>query len=452
MVEGSRWVLIDGAYLLVSCPLGYEMFATIQMCEQCSAGYFCIGGSAARAACPAGTYSLPESNSSLSCKSAVFIMVSIILGITQVSFTLEMQNQYRNALANLCGTSDYQVGIQSLSKAEWSVYGSDSIEVVFKIAVFDMSNADLVVSRLEKVALQNILKEANLPDASLNFFKVDSPLQNTDPANWILAIAGTGTALGILVIVTVWLINHQVKSPAELELQTMVTEMRKKLRITLKDGYAVGSEGYSLLQRRQLIFLSRAQVEAAGNLALMQEFDVNQFDMFCLSIRHSGSCESSMERNELLRKWLLECSHLLLRPDFPDQDSNIESSFHGFKMILTQSPSKRFQYFERRLIKARIWLEDRELFSNLKIISQGFMDELSILCQLRYEALCHEPMGKELAMLHLPRLSSIRYFCIEVCYCTSSSFFLFFFLQDLCIFLSILYFQMMTEWYVLLKG
>jgi hypothetical protein len=387
------------------------MLISMQMCEQCPAGYFCIGGSAARAACSAGKFSLPKSNSSDACQSAVFIMVSITLGVAQASFTLEMQNQYRNALANLCETSDYQVGIQSLSKAEWSVYGSDSIEVVFKIAVFDTLNSNLVVSRLKQEALQKELRGANLSDGYLNYFKVDSTLQNVAPANWILPVACTGAALGVFIMLgTAWLLKHTAKSPNERELQMMVVEIRKKLRITVKDGYAVGSEGHALFLQRQLIFLSRAQVEAAANLALMQDFDVNQFDVLCLTIRHSGASKESKERYELLGHWLLEHCRFLLKPDFPKSDLNLDRSYHRFKKTLTKNPSKRFQYFERRLIKARIWLEDRSLFSKVKIIAKGFMDELSVLCQRRYEALYHEPRGQELLEFNWSLLASTRYF------------------------------------------
>ncbi len=218
-------------------------------------------------------------------------------------------------------------------------------------------------------------------------------------------------------LITCWLINHnlKVKSPNERRLQVMVAEIRKKLRITKKDGYVVGSEGQSIFLQRQLIFLSRAQVEAAANLALMQDFDVNQFDVFCLTIRHCGASDGSKERYELLRNWLLECCHFLLSPDFPNKDLNLDKPHHRFKKASTQNPSKRFQYFERRLIKARIWLEDRALFSKLKIIAHDFMDELSVLCQVRYDALCHEPRGQELVLLRCPLMGSTRYFPDRFC-------------------------------------
>jgi hypothetical protein len=401
---------MDGIYYLVSCPQGHEMMSTIQMCEQCSAGYFCIGGSAARAACPAGTFSLPKSNSSNACEPAVFILVSITLALAQALFTLEMQDLYRDALSNLCSISQYEVGIQSLSRNGRSIYGSDSIEVVFKIAIFDTSKSHLVLSKLEQVELDYELREAKLPNGTLNYFKVDAPLLTAAPATWILVVACTCAALGVLLILGMaWCINHKVKSPSELELQMMVAEIRKKLRITLKDGYAVGSEGQSIFLRRKSIFLSRAQLEAAANLALMQDFDVNQFDVLCLSIKHSGDSEESKKRYELLGTWLLEQCRSLLRPDFPDQGLSLDRSYHRFKKTSTLNPSKRFQYFEGRLIKARIWLEDKNLFSKLKIIAQELMDELSALCQVRYEALCQEPGGQALVLLTVPSLGPARY-------------------------------------------
>jgi hypothetical protein len=404
------WNIVNGKYQLVSCPLGHELVSTVQVCERCTAGYFCIGGSAARAACPAGTFSLPEANSSSACQSAVFILVYMTLGLAQASFTMEKQAQYGNAIAHLCSLSDYRVSIQSLAQAEWSVYGSDSIDVVFKIATSDSSSAELAVSNLKQIMLDTYLKEADLPEGILNYIKIDSQSQNFAPADWILAVACTGAALGVCVLLTIaWYLNQKVESPNERELRMKMAEIRRSLRITVKDGYAVGSEGQSLFTQRQLIFLSRAQVEAAANLALMQDFDVNQFDVLCLCIKHSGASEEAKERYELLGQWLLECCEFLLKPDFHDQEFHVDRSFHGNKRNLIHNPSERFQYFERRLIKARIWLEDKNLFSKLKIIAKRFMDELSDLCNVRYEVLCGEPRGQELVLLHLPRLGSSRY-------------------------------------------
>ena len=208
LTEGSVWNIVNGEYQLVSCPLGHEVVSTVQACERCIAGYFCIGGSTARAACPAGTFSLPEANSSSACQSAVFILVYITLGLAQASFTLEKQAQYRNVLAHLCSISDYRVSIQSLAQAELSVYGSDSIEVVFKIAASDSSSAEQAVSNLKQIMLETYLKEADLPQGRLNYFKIDSQSQNFAPADWILAVACTGAALGVFLILTIaWYLN-----------------------------------------------------------------------------------------------------------------------------------------------------------------------------------------------------------------------------------------------------
>jgi hypothetical protein len=76
--------LQTGYYNLVSCPPGFSLqveFGQAKtgkdgVCELCSAGYFCSGGSFAPTPCPTATYSLPGCSITFKlCTSALFVIV-----------------------------------------------------------------------------------------------------------------------------------------------------------------------------------------------------------------------------------------------------------------------------------------------------------------------------------------------------------------------------------------
>ena len=388
------------------------MISIAQTCEVCPAGYYCIGGSASRAACPAATFSRPASNSSSACQRAVFIVISTTLGLAQSSFTFEVQHRFEHALALLCGVADYQIMIQSLSESRWSMNGSEGpgIEVVSKVAVSDLSIAKAVLSRIDQEALSAAISQVQLSQGKLNYMTIDVSSESVASANWIIAISCTVGALMVLstLAVSLWCLNRKSETATERQLRIKVTEIRRALKITWKDGYAVGSEGQTLFRRRVYIYLSRAQIEAAANLEMMQDFDVSQFDALCLCLA-DGSPDS--QRSDLLALWLLRCCKFLLKPDIPDQYCSVTHRKLSMKQLIHRasfSAPERFRYFEDKVIKARIWTDNKDLFSRLKLIAKNYMDKLSALCHLRYEELQQERKGEELVQFHLPGLEFSR--------------------------------------------
>ena len=410
---------MGSSYHLVGCPAGYEM-STVQSCEICTAGYFCIGGAAAGAACPAGTFSLPKSNSSKQCENAIFVLVSVTLGVTQALFTLEVQQQYVHALAVMCLISDYRVAIQSLASSRRSLNGYESIQVVSKIASSDIVGVQLVISRISQDALNAVLIQFHLPNGTLDSYTVESPIQNGTTASWIIAITCAFAAFSLLLAWAVWCLSRKTETPREKELRMKVLEIRELLRITARDGYAVGQEAHSFLKMRYHTYLSSAQMEAAANLSLMQDFDINQFDAFCSCLGLSSLSGAAAGRYELFGQWILGCCEFLLLPDVPNRHFSVqildqnrpESTGLSF-----ETASERFRYFETKVMKARIWLEDQNLFLKLKKISKEYMDNLSRLCRIRYEELSNEPSGQELIQFRHDHLDSSRTSSQSSVYC-----------------------------------
>ena len=59
----------------------------------------------------------------------------------------------------------------------------------------------------------------------------------------------------------------------------------------------------------------------------------------------------------------------------------------------------RFVYFQRLVSRCRIWQDhNKQLWKKLKRIASGFMDEMAILCDARFELLCGEPGADELLL------------------------------------------------------
>jgi len=107
----GEWSISKGIYLLTNCPSGYELLNAIggvfsqaaQHCVLCPATFYC-DGTTTRFSCPSGSFSLPGSNSSRDCKSAVFVQIVISLSDSITDFNVDKQSRFVKALAVTCGT------------------------------------------------------------------------------------------------------------------------------------------------------------------------------------------------------------------------------------------------------------------------------------------------------------------------------------------------------------
>ncbi len=194
--------------------------------------------------------------------------------------------------------------------------------------------------------------------------------------------------------------------------------------------------------------VQKSHAEAAARLSLLMEFDINQFDAFCLclegelggysvSVKNLG--QNRTQQYDLLCEWILEIGTFLIRPVVeasPEQYPTTPSTELRPDLRVEQ----RFPFLVKKVLKARVW-EDSEyaLFRRLQVarplvqascscflhsavvdshwnsisikyfsgeimtrifcvqgIAATFMEEIGMLCDRRFAALSAEPGGDDL--------------------------------------------------------
>ena len=133
LVDGAMWVgdMATGVYVLVSCPMGFEMQSAsldTQQCLVCPAASYCVGGTSPSTPCPEGTYAQPGANSSSSCHPVVFVEMVLTLPLTRDEFTSMLQANFLQAIAASSGVSLGDVTISSVSATDRRDLGA-SIQV-----------------------------------------------------------------------------------------------------------------------------------------------------------------------------------------------------------------------------------------------------------------------------------------------------------------------------------
>ena len=400
-VPGSEWIVSGSMYKLVNCPPGYELVPITAQCEYCSAGFFCIGGTSRRAACPDSLYATAGANSSKSCVGVIFVQIAVSFRITQAEFSLDLQQRFLSALAFTCGTSPLQAGIQSLSQSRRLVH--DLLDVVAKIAASNIAEANSIYSILNQEALSAQLLKQGLPPANLKSTLILVPaVLTSNESAWVIGVSiASGVSFLLMSLVYMYVsMTKKVESIEEHMIKLQIISIRKKLCILPKDGYILGSERGPLWSKSDaVIHMRQSHLDAAARLALMQDFDIHQFDAFFLCLEGDDTSQStSQSRFKLLQDWLLEICTELIRPELLDVSGNEIISISrkpGVMKTVKLSASERFKFFINKVVKARIWSDDNQeaLFCKLKLIAQDFMGQISELCNLRYNMLTNEPGG-----------------------------------------------------------
>ena len=404
-VPGSQWIVTGSTYQLSSCPPGYELISITQQCQHCFAGLYCIGGISSSAACPDGFFSLPGATSLNNCTPAIFVQVSIVLNIWQVDFTNYEQQKFLLALAYAAGIAVDSISIQSLAQSRRSTHGV--LEVVTKLAAPDKASAAKIVSTLNQDTLNTHLQIQNLPSGILKSAAMIVPVEiNSNQEAWI---QGVSISAGICLILIGALAGYlslrgKMESDEEKILRLKVSEIRHCLQIKPKDGFLLINERWLFWGRSSgIIYLRVSHLEAAARLALLHDFDIHQFDAFCLSLEGDDPFRpSNMLRKSLLQNWILDVCRELIRPDMGNVNeivqsmtvSNPKTSHHAY------TANDRFKFFLKKVVKARIWNDDYDeaLFSRLKIIAKEYMDQLSKMCDLRCEKMADESGGRKLML------------------------------------------------------
>ncbi len=190
-------------------------------------------------------------------------------------------------------------------------------------------------------------------------------------------------ALLLLVGLVMYIMSRRRhEPPEERKLKKAIAELRMKLRITAADGFLLSSDrsrGFSVScqqwQRGQPVFIQRTFMEAAARLSMFQDFDIHQFDAFCIFLRCSrgdneGSERSATPEYDALCNWLLVVCKALISPALTRiGEAGGDNSFIDSECNLPND--ERFSYFEKRLCKARIWSDmGGSLFQRLRQIAQ----------------------------------------------------------------------------------
>ena len=209
--------------------------------------------------------------------------------------------------------------------------------------------------------------------------------QGTTRTLWLTVGIGLALILVLLllgfIIYFIYFLQHEL--PEERKLKKAINDLRIRLHITAADGFFLPSErsrGFSWVchrGRKQPMVIQQSFVEAAARLSLFQDFDIHQFDAFCLCLRCSrGSYDdgdSAPSEYFALCDWLLDICSVLIRPvqqSLSYSETQGSGSFIDSNCKLAQG--ERFLYFQKRVCRARVWSDmGGSLFQRLKKVAQA---------------------------------------------------------------------------------
>ncbi len=398
-----------------ACIAGYELILGTSSfnvgsdghCERCPASYYCLGGIAGRLPCPTGYFAPAGANSSGSCTPAVFVLVTVTLAIPAENFTSTLQSSYVLALATASDVSIDMISLIKISSTEGARRSSSkAVRVQSSVATSDATAAIAISDRLDAKQLNTQLAAQGLPPAELESVSILASDQHSGTPQWALISWLVGCLvlllLGLTAALYIW---HRKKgvSDEDRALHHKIAEIRKLLRLCKSDGYFMGSErpGYWEARRGAAIHLRQSQLEAAARLALSQDFDLLQFNAFCI-VLEGGLDEDATKRYGDLTNWLLDMAATLICPSSPGEEVSPPPGKTAGSTTGVLSGAERFRLFEQKVIKARIWTDDPSLFLQLQRRAQRFMDDIALECDVRYQCMCGLPHGGELVAFQSP--------------------------------------------------
>ena len=407
-VNGSLWKADNetGLFALMSCPPGFAVAghagAVDQECLVCPAAYFCTGGSVPAVPCVDGSFAPPGSTSSQACVPTVFVSVSVLLPLAREAFASEQQGHFAEALGDSCGTLPSTILIWSIQSVRRSGQSS-SIQVDAKIAASDPSSANAIGSKIEAAALNAQLLRQGLPVAVVKSVAIilgpSGPgTDSLSPSTWIALWFCMSLSLFFLAVLTVRSCAKK-RTAAEEALEAQFSQLRKQLHITLADGFMLSSERVSIWRWKSLVQIPRIHLETAARLAVLQDFDVEIFDAFCLLLDVAGLSQGAQHSKQHIAicTWLLDLSEGLIKPEI-EEDRPDQSGSQVIIKVQAPKDNKRFQFLQRKVLKARVWLQnDQELFLILQDKAQRYMDHIATLCDLRSREMMSDLGGAELA-------------------------------------------------------
>ncbi len=362
---------------LSACLPGYELDAS-QNCKPCLEKYFCVGGTNMRVACPAGSYSLAKANSSISCFQVVFVVLSYLIPLSKQSYTDNFEAVFRICVAKVALVPTERV-VLTTTKMQGRRTEVISITLDVEIATDNAQSAATVVRHFDSSALNTELTMQGLPPGTLISISVTESVPSSDRNNSVLWII-IGVLLGSMVL-TVGIVFRAMRlkgSVEERSLQQHVTDLLHRLQITRQNGFILSSESVPFWQSgNDFIVVQKSHAEAAARLSLFMEFDVNQFDAFCLclegelggystSVKNLG--QNRTQQYDLLCEWILEVATYLIRPEVVEDAPELSQTTPTTEVWSNLRVEQRFSFLVQKVLKARVW-EDLEhvLFRRLQV-------------------------------------------------------------------------------------
>ena len=410
LVPGSVWEpdALSGQYLLSICPPGYFLINTLQNgrfsyvnqeCSLCPAFYFCTGGSNPASVCPQSQFTTPGANSSDLCSEVTVVAMAVFLPMASSEFTAQRQKSFRTALAFTSKQNLGRVVIQSFAFIHRSL--ASGLEVKARIGFKDPSTALALSAAFDTSTFNLQLADQDLPPCTLISISVESAiLQSTGSSldRVLIGIFIGALFLTALLLLCMYVRKRRSFSEDEKLLKQEISLLRIKLKLTQRDGFYLTSDPDSWLpwHRKPRTNIEKGHIEAAAKLSLLMDFDVDQFDAFCICLECCGSRAIINNKNmdlvnpaySSLCAWLLEICSNILKPDILHSNSRSWTLDDSDSPACRLHPEQRFQYFLQKVSKARIWsCQTCELFQKLKDIVHDYMKEMSDLCNYRYNQL-----------------------------------------------------------------
>jgi hypothetical protein len=271
------------------------------------------------------------------CVGATFVDVSVSLRIAPGDFSPSMQTAFSQALADACGTAYERVTVVRTAgvgrRQNTSSSGSATANVVLvdaSVAEESPADAASLSERLNGPALNVQLQRRGLPSGTLLSVEVRKDGQvSSSSAGLILGLAIAGGAV-LLLVVGGLVLSHTMRdssSPEERQLRYALMVLRQQLSITAQDGYVLSSETVPWGWRgREVVHIQRSHAEAAARLCLFQDFDVNQFDAFCLCLEG--------DRPSAKHKTSVRTLHSHANPSAAAQEGDAEGPYKKISDIL----------------------------------------------------------------------------------------------------------------------
>jgi hypothetical protein len=371
---------------LGACLPGYEL-DTSQKCNPCLEKYFCVGGTNIRAACPAGSYSLAKANSSMSCFQVVFVVLSYLIPLSKEKYTDNVEAKFRISVAKAALVPAERV-VVTTTKMQGKRTELISITLDVEIATDNAQSAATVVQHLESSALNTQLTMQGLPLGTLISISVTESVPSSDRNNSVLWII-VGVLLGSMIL-TLGIVFRAMRlkgSVQERSLQKNVTDLLHRLQITRQNGFILSSESVPFWRSaNDFIVVQKSHAEAAARLSLLMEFDVNQFDAFCLCLEGELGGYSTSVKNlgnnrtqqyDLLCEWILEIATYLIRPEVVEDAPELFHTTPTTEVRSNLRVEQRFSFLVQKVLKARVW-EDLEyaLFRRLQVYWQTLLSNI----------------------------------------------------------------------------